>query len=170
MKANEIKTSQAPFFDKKMIFLISLIVLIDVLMMRWGSAQSLDVMLYYTGEEARTLLASFSELQLKAYFVNELFDLVLILTYTATLRLAFARLYPHWNWTARLLWALAAADLIETLTVIMILKLSVSQSALDWLGVFTFFKWIFATTNLLLVFIGLIKRSFGLWRSQATYS
>jgi hypothetical protein len=129
------------FFDRKMVTLLLFMALLLGGMIGFGPKETLDMKYFYTGDQARALLKSFSESQSQLYFVNELFDLVFISTYTMALVIAMKRLFPGYKLTAWLSFAPGAFDLIETGTVIYALKTPGSQQYFDWLGFATCLKW-----------------------------
>jgi hypothetical protein len=134
-----MKTSK--FFDRKMSALLLFMALILAGMIGFGPKETLDMKYFYTGDQARALLRSFSESQSQLYFVNELFDLVFIGTYTTALVIAMKRLFPGHKLTAWLSVAPGAFDLVETGTIIYALKTPGSQQYFDWLGFATCLKW-----------------------------
>jgi hypothetical protein len=146
------------FFDKKMVLLLGFIIGLDILMMIFGPPASLDIKLYYSGEEALALFQSFSSADKKSYFINELFDLFLLLSYTAALSLGLQRIYSRRFWTIALPIIVGACDFIETIVIISVLKFSVSQSVFDWLGVFSCIKWSLGGVLIILLLVGSVLK------------
>lgn len=97
-----------------------------------GPSDSLDAKFFYTGEQARNLFANFSLEDKEAYFLNEIFDLFLIFSYS----FLFLTLKRH-------LFALVPGffDLVETLTVLYALKYGEPFNVFSFLGVMTALKW-----------------------------
>lgn len=151
--------SNPKFFDVAMLFLLGGVFIIYILMASFGPHDSLDARLYYSGNEARSLFESFGASELKAYFINEIFDLVLIVCYTAALYLGLRRLYSTSVRMTLIPLIAGGADFIETSAIISVLKFSLSPGVFDWLGVFTFIKWSFVGMALLLILIGWRPRS-----------
>jgi len=127
--------------------------------MSFGPSESLDVKLYYTGDEARALFQRLSESDLNAYFIIELFDLCYLTSYTGLFLLGLRQMYPRQAGAIALPLIVGASDLIETLAVIGVLKFSVSQTIFDWLGVFTFLKWTLGAIVVLLLLVKALLKS-----------
>lgn len=128
-------------FDRKLTLLLGLIVLLDLIILWLGPPHSLDVKLYYSGDEARALFAALTEADLKAYLTQELFDLGLIASYTTALFIGLSRTRPKKTWAKPLAFLPGFFDLVETLTSIGILRFGLPITWLDHLGLFTFVKW-----------------------------
>ncbi|MBY0372044.1 hypothetical protein K2X33_15270 [bacterium] len=118
--------------DRRTLFLILCIGALDILMLTFGPHPTLDTKLYYTGDEARALLGGFDASQTHAYFLNELFDLLLIASYSAL----FYRLKVFVPFLP------GAFDLVETSYILYALKTPGAHGFLDYLGVVTFLKWV----------------------------
>jgi hypothetical protein len=145
-------------FDRKLFSLLVLLVLVGTCMLAIGPANSLDKMLYYTGDQARHLFDSFTEEERRSYFLCETFDLIFMAAYTAAMSLAVVRLFPG-KPLVRLLAVLPGlCDVVETVSILRILRFNGSLMALDWLGIFTFSKWIFAAAALVTIAVGVKKR------------
>lgn len=130
------------FFNKKRALLSALMLCLISGMVFWGPHNTLDVKLYYSGDEARALFAGLDAAESRHYFINELFDLLFIITYTAFLlssvRHVFARRRIFWSLLAFLP---GAFDWVETTSVLYILKAGEPFSLLDYLGIATCLKW-----------------------------
>ena len=124
--------AHSKILDKKMALLLGAMVILYILMATFGPSDSLDRKLYYSGEEARALMQSFGGAELKAYFVNELLDLLLIFSYTGALFLGLQRVYSRHIWVLALSLLVGAADFIETSTILSVLRFWVWQAAFDW--------------------------------------
>lgn len=107
-----------------------------------GPPDSLDTKLYYSAEQAQLLLSNFTESDLRAYFLNEIFDLGFIITYTTFFIVMLRRLYPKKKWLILFPLIAGAADLIETTVIISVVKFSGSNHWFKVLGIFTCAKWI----------------------------
>jgi hypothetical protein len=128
-------------FDKKLLSFIFLILLLDLAMMTFGPRDSLDKKLYYTGAQARVFFAGLDGEQLRKYFVNELFDFMLIFSYTGALLIGLRRVYSNHLVATALALAPGLCDLIETSGIMYSLVQSGPHEFFEWLGVFTFLKW-----------------------------
>ena len=148
--------------DKKLVLLVGTVCALYVLIVVFGPPVALDSQFYYTGEKGRSILNSYTEAQWKAYLRIELIDLVLIPTYTVTLLYFLKKLEVKSSVVLSLPVLAAVCDLIETLTVIGILKFSVSTLPLDWLGVFTCSKWSISGLSVALIFLRWLARLSGL--------
>jgi hypothetical protein len=131
------------FFDKKSTILVLLIIIIDfymIYLMTQGLTETLDQKLYYSGDDARALWLSFSNWHLQTYFANEIADLFLIASYSSLFYITLRKVSKSPEY---LLVALIPGffDLIETLSVMLILKFPEYGQILNWLGTVTLFKW-----------------------------
>jgi hypothetical protein len=130
-------------FDRQFYISLTSLPIIFLLMQIFGHSGSLDIKLYYTGDQARFFLTSLSAEQNRAYLVTELIDFFLFIpAYSLTLFFGIKQLRPldRKMW----LWAFAPGffDIIETLLIINALISTSNQSYFDWLGLMTFFKWL----------------------------
>lgn len=121
------------------LFLITCALAIAMLLL--GSNTSLDAKLYYTGDQARALLAGLDSAGVERYFINELLDLLLILSYSTLLFVGFKKVFPGRRIVCCLAFVPGFFDLIETLSLLYILGFGGATSHLDWLGTVTFLKW-----------------------------
>lgn len=144
--------------DKKMIFLLTTIGLIEVWMAVYGPSESLDMKYYYTGDDARALFQSFTAADVRTYFINEIFDLILLASYSFAFFLGLQRLYSPRLWTIALPLVAGVSDLIETLVIMSVLKFSNPVSFFDWLGILTCLKWTLIVIMLFLAGVGLVLR------------
>lgn len=140
--------------DKNVLVLFVLIIVIIFTMHIIGPPDSLDMKLYYSGEQARVLFKTFSDSDLKAYFMNEIFDLCLLISYTFVFLILLQRIYSRQIWTVVLPLIIGISDFIETTVILSVLKFSVSQSVFNWLGIFSFLKWSIGLLVILLLLVG----------------
>jgi hypothetical protein len=147
-----------PVFDKKLIMFLALIIFLDIAMVRLGPHKSLDVKLYYSGDQARGLLQSFDGIELQKYFINEIFDLILIFAYSCAFFVGIQRAFPNYKNLALLGLIPGAFDLFETIAIIYALRTSGPNNFFDWLGVVTFLKWITGVVALTAFVLGVVKK------------
>lgn len=143
---------------KKPVLFIILLLVLYALMVLFGPPDSLDRKLYYSGEEARALLESFSAADLKAYFINEWIDLGFLTTYTLAFVFAFRSVFPGKPWLLVFPLLGGCCDLIETSIVLAVLKQMVPHSVFNGLGGVTFVKWSAGAVAGLILIYGLIHR------------
>lgn len=140
--------------NKKVLLNVGALLGVGILMKAVGPHDSLDAHIYYTGEEARSFLKGLGEGQAYFYFINELLDLLFIILYST---LAFFSVKKLFNTFAMAPWIAlipGVLDLIETTTILFILKLGDTLTVLDNLGIITFLKW---TSGATLVFLIAVK-------------
>lgn len=130
------------FFDKKTITLLSLIVFLFVAMMILAPHQTLDTRLHYSGAEGREVLDSLTSAERQAYFHTEILDLAFIFSYTALFLIVFAKLFPRNLFFLYLAIVPGFCDLTETSILLYALRYREPLYAFDWLGIFTFVKWV----------------------------
>ncbi len=133
---NEIR-----FYDKTTLFIIFCVVLIYAIMSRIGPPPTLDGQLFYTGEDARLLLSTFTELENASYFKNEIVDLFLILAYSSLFCFSLLKKFPQKKWVLFFGLVPGLLDLVETSLILYALKFGESFDFFNWLGIVTFFKW-----------------------------
>ncbi len=124
------------------------------LMSLFSPPGSLDTRLFYSASEAKSYLLSLSSVQRSNYFLNELIDLNLILSYTGLMIIVGTRLKI---WTA-LFYMTGLFDLIETLGIILYLKDLVSIEFIKYFGTVTFLKWLGALVFFLMLLKALLHR------------
>lgn len=106
--------------------LTGLVVLLEIALL-WmpPGASMLDARLHYTAEEAQLYLEALGPAGRSAYFLHECVDVLFIATYTMWLQ-ACAR---RWSWLPqRLLFAPGAADLVETVGMLVLLRMDPASS------------------------------------------
>lgn len=148
----------ARFFDRPTKILFAMIVLFDIVLMTIGPRDALDIRLYYTGEQARALLASFDEAQIHRYFVNECIDLAFIMTYSALL---FVCMQKYWRRYRVLAFLPGFFDLIETVSILIALSTPGQHDFFDWLGVATFLKWTTGAALVVAILLQPLRRGKG---------
>lgn len=149
--------SRAAIFDWKLNTAILLIVVMDIAMMIFGPRDSLDVKFYYTGDQARALLESFDNLELKKYFINEIFDLGLVLSYTGALYIGMRRAYPKKRGAMILAMLPGLCDLVETSFILYALWQPGLHIFFNWLGIVTLLKWLLGGLVILFFAYGAMK-------------
>ena len=102
---------------------------------------SLDSQIYYSGEEARVYLKGLTDGQSFSYFVNQFWDLLFIFLYSALGYFSVKKLFSTIKMAPWLALIPGVFDLIETTSILFILKLGDAINALDALGVVTLLKW-----------------------------
>jgi hypothetical protein len=145
------------FFPNSFFLLLGLQVLLILSMRLFDVTESLDVKMYYTGDQARAFLQNMNAENRNAYFVNELIDLLFICAYTASLWIGLRWVYPKDKIMWPLAFAPAAFDLLETLHIIYALKIEGPHLFFDWLGVVTFLKWLLAFGACVALVRGLLR-------------
>jgi hypothetical protein len=138
-------------------YLFGLIFLLFLLMSVFGPSVSLDTKLYYSGNEARALLENLGEAGRRSYFLNEWIDLAFIATYTCAFVLGLRRVWPGRRWSTILAIAPGVFDYIETISVLLILRLAIPLSWLDWLGTITLIKWLIGTVAVIFWIMGALR-------------
>jgi len=121
-----------------------------------GPPETLDMKLYYSGDQARALLQSFSPTQLHAYFINELFDLLLMSSYTVLYFIGLTWAFPSRRIFKTLAFVPAAFDFIETSFILYATKFPGPHAFFDWLGYATFLKWTTGTVLTTIYLYGLV--------------
>jgi hypothetical protein len=134
--------------------------LVVFLLMNLLNSESLDIRLYYTGEQARQFLTSLSFKENRVYLITELIDFFLFIpAYTLTLFLGIKQLCSSdrkiWLWA----FAPAIFDVIETALIIYALASTANHTYFDWLGLVTFFKWLLALGAVITFFRKLKQQS-----------
>ena len=162
-----MEISQQKFFDKKVALILLFIVVLGFVMRMIGPPDCLDAKLFYSGEQARALINSFSESDLRAYFLQEILDLGFLTSYTTLFLLMLRRLSPAKTWLLIFPVIVGLSDLVETTVTILVLKFSGSKMWFDWLGLFTFVKWVLGAIVALIIFTRLFKVKFSKSRSAA---
>ena len=162
-----MESTEHNFFDKKVALLLFLIVVLGLVMRMIGPPDCLDLKLYYSGEQARALINSFSESDLRVYFLQEILDLVFLTSYTAFFILMLRRLYPTKIWLLIFPLIVGLSDLVETTVTLLVLKFSNLNVWFDWLGPFTFVKWALGSIVALIILTRLFKLKFSKSRSAA---
>jgi hypothetical protein len=127
--------------SKKVYILIGLLCGLFILMKVFGTQRSLDVKLYYTGDQARALLSGFGEQETKAYFLNEIFDLFFIFCYSSLFYIGLRRCFPTHRWIWTMAFVPGLFDYVETLMILYALEAKGPHLFFDWLGIATFLKW-----------------------------
>jgi hypothetical protein len=147
------------FFDKRIRILLVLIVVLDVAMMTLGPRATLDMKLYYTGEQARSLLSSFDAHEGNTYFINELFDLVFISAYSSLFFFGLRKAFPKSRIAGPIALVPGFFDVIETSFILYALRTQGPHPFFDWLGVATFLKWTTGSLVNLTMIVGSIRKS-----------
>lgn len=155
--------------DKKLLLILGILILLNILMFVLGPPDSLDVKLYYTGKQARTLLESFDASELSAYFANEIFDLIFLSGYTWALAIVLQRVFHFKSWTLFLPLTVGIFDLIETFVILAVLNSLAPAKLLDWLGIFTFLKWSVGSVAVICVVGGLIQLKLDTMDTKMTF-
>ena len=142
--------------NKRVIFHVGALVCVGALMIFFGPENSLDAKIYYTGEEAREFLKGLGDGQSDSYFINELLDLLFIFLYSTLAFISARRIFKTLAFAPWFALVPGVFDLIETSTILFILKVGDTLLALDNLGLVTFLKW---ATGVVLVVLALVKIS-----------
>ena len=141
-------------FDKKLISILGLIVLLDVAIWIYGPRDSLDIKFYYTGDQARALMLGFDQMELRKYLATALLDLALIFSYTTALVIGLKRVYA--SRTVALAGFLpGVCDFIETAAILYFIVRPGPYAFFDWLGVVTLLKWTFGAILFAVFAVGL---------------
>jgi|GEM_PF-4469795 len=150
---------QDRFWDREQKALLGLMLLFLLGIIILGPQQTtLDAKLYYTGDEARALLQGMGDATLHRYFIGELIDLCFLSTYTAALIVALHKVLKN-KAIATILGAVPGLfDLIETSTILYVLKHPEVQSVFDWLGVVTFLKWTIGMVALVILILRGVRK------------
>lgn len=151
---------KAKFFDKKTIALFVILATLLGIMMSLQVYGSLDGRLYYSAQEARDLFVLMTSPERQAYFKTEIVDLFFILTYTAIFIVTFGKLFPRNLFFLYLAIIPGLCDLIETSVILYALKYSEPLYAFDWLGIFTWLKWVIGAGVVIFLFV-MSRRRFG---------
>lgn len=130
------------FFDKRTVFLIIALVCLNGLMAALGPEYTLDKKLYYTGDQARSLINGFNTHQIQVYFVNELFDLLMILLYSTLLFVFYEKAFSLNFFLKIVPFIPGFLDLIETSYILYALKNPGPHLFFNLLGLATFMKWV----------------------------
>lgn len=135
--------------DRKTAKLLVGIIFVGTAIFIFGHGQILDAKFFYSGEFAQLYFSLLSPDQASAYLRGAILDLIFIHFYSSLIWLEFARLVGQSKLRVVALTP-AALDLIETISIIMILLTGKTPSNLDWLGFVTAAKW----TTGAVVFLG----------------
>lgn len=99
--------------------------------------QSLDVKLYYSGEEARQWFSALTLQEEHSFFLNELVDLAYIVLYS----ILFYGMFPPTP-IRYIAFIPGVCDFIETGFQMFYLQTKDYSAVFDWLGFFTCMKWV----------------------------
>lgn len=127
-------------YDRKTLRLLLGIVLVGFAISAFGHNEMLDVKFFYTGEFAQVYFSLLSGAQAKACLRGGILDLVFIHFYSSLIWYEFTRLLGQ----SRMRWAAmlpVGFDVIETVSIVLILLTGVIPNNLDWLGIATACKW-----------------------------
>lgn len=138
-------------FDKKLIGLLVTAAGALAVMFTLGPEESLDARFFYTTEEAHRILYDVTADESVRYFRNEIFDVALILLYSAFLFRIFQNLRVPRVWAFVLAFAPGFFDLVETISVLYALQHPGPHGFLSWLGYVTASKWLTAGISVLLL-------------------
>lgn len=146
--------------NKRVLVLAGMIVAILSTMSIIGPSEILDAKLYYSGEEAISLLNKFDKSEMHKYQIVALLDLFLIAIYSYTFKVSLQILYPNKKKFILLGFLPGAFDYIETLGVLCVLNNGYCISILQWLGFITLIKWILVIVIILILIFGYQKLKF----------
>jgi hypothetical protein len=133
--------SNVTFFDRKILGLLAVIVLAGVAMATWGPSETLDAKFYFSNAEAQALFQRATAHDLQAYRVNELIDLVFLVSYSCVLFLGLRKVDSTSTLIPLLGFVPGVFDLCETSAIFYALSTSTNQDFFKWLGVVTSLKW-----------------------------
>jgi hypothetical protein len=136
------RTPRRRFFDRKMILLLTAIIALDVILALVGPRETLDLKFYYSGAEARALLAGYDLDTAWSYFVNEFFDLLLIIAYSAALAHGFSKFFARGSPFFALALLPGFLDIAENTGAVYALSTPGPHAYLDAMGTVTALKWL----------------------------
>jgi hypothetical protein len=140
------------FFDKKFFSLLGVTAVLGISILLFGPAETLDKKLYYTGAEARLLLDLMGPQLRSIYQLTEILDLCFTLSYSVFYFQCFSKLFGANSLIRFSGLVTGILDLLETGTILFILRSESNYQILDWLGSVTLMKWI-STLIIVSVFI-----------------
>jgi hypothetical protein len=152
------------FFDKKTTALSLILLVLLGIMMSLGAHNTLDARLYYSAQEARDLFVVMTAPEREAYFKTEIFDLLFICSYTALFIVLFGKLFPRNLFFLYLAIVPGLCDLIETSAILYALKFAEPLYAFDWLGIFTWLKWVIGAAVVIFLIV-MCRRRFGMTKA-----
>lgn len=130
------------------------LVVIGLSMHVLGPDNVLDTELFFTASEADTFIRGLGIQNMRAYFVNEIVDLLFLVTYSVLFFLLARRYYFRKTW---LTFIPGIFDLIETTTIILLLQ-NKSYASPIWLGYVTCLKWTTGSIAVTAIVAGFIRQ------------
>lgn len=124
-------------------------------MATWGHNNILDSRFFYTAVESQELFRSFTQTDRQHYFINEIFDVGFIISYTALAYLVACR-HPL-KLIRQIVFIPALLDMVETLSILHVLWQG-HPGPPEWLGYVTCLKWL-AGALATLLFVVFLKKS-----------
>jgi hypothetical protein len=121
-------------------------------------SDSLDLRIFYTETNATIYLSSLTPERSALYFRHELLDLLFLILYTALSVFGLEAAFPtrlHLKWLGLVP---GSFDFIETIGILVSLKIGLKSYILSWLGIVTFLKWSSGLAIIFLIFYGLVSK------------
>lgn len=156
------------FFDKKMLLFLFLMMVAYIAMRIYGPVETLDTKFYYSGAKAYDLFQHMTTADIYAYRLNEYFDLLLLISYTAALFVGLKKVLPSNSKIPLIALLPGLSDLIETIAILYALYSSGEQNYFEWLGFITLFKWASGAFAIGLMIFGVMRRLRTLQESNST--
>ena len=146
------------YFDFKMFFLWSSLVIFLTIIIKIDSQNMLDYRFFYTIDEASLYIKALSRKDTYRYLLSEIFNIFIILTSTILLYLSLKRFYFKKKIIKYFAFIPGAFGLYEVVILISVLSDSVDIKTYFWLGWISILKWITLGTVLTFFVLGCIYR------------
>jgi hypothetical protein len=136
---------------------ISLVLLVlSYFMSAMDLGDTLDLQIYYSASQASQYILGLSSEKMNIYFRHELLDLLFLSAYTALFYFGIALSFPSKNflkWSALMP---GLFDLLETLGILIALRIGPQYFIVSWLGIATLLKWVTASVFIVILLMRIV--------------